>query len=94
MLVIFLSSSSFQFNIKPCLPRPESFSDEKVAGKKSTKRFVNLFLFADSQPLNYLTVSRHILRLEVIKKMPPLANQFQQTPAGMVVLHMRLKMFR
>jgi hypothetical protein len=95
MAPIYLSSLfSVKLFISLLLSLPRSFLKEKNADKKSAEALGESYLFADSQPLNYLAIPLHFLHFEVVEKVPPLANQFQQTPAGMVVLHMRFKVLR
>jgi hypothetical protein len=49
-------------------------------------------LFSQSQALNDRSVTFRILLLHIVQKPSPLADEFQQTPAGMVVLFMLLEM--
>jgi len=79
------------FFLRFFFPFRGSLLKEKNAEKKSAEALRESYLFTDSQPLNYLAIPFHVVRFEVIEKVPPLANQFQQAPAGMVVLDMRLK---
>jgi hypothetical protein len=52
------------------------------------------FLFPDSQFLNQGAVALHILLLEIVKEMPSLTDEFQESPPGMVILGMGLEMLR
>jgi hypothetical protein len=51
------------------------------------------FLPSETQAFDNRPVPFHILVLDVIKESAPLADQHQQTPSGMVILLVDLKMF-
>jgi hypothetical protein len=55
---------------------------------------VEFFLFPDSQLLDQGAVTLHIYFLQVVQEVPPLTYEFQETPAGMVILHVGLEMLR
>ena len=54
---------------------------------------LDLRLLPEPEPLNHRSVSLHVLAFHVIQKPPPLADQLQQAPPGVMVLLMGLEMF-
>ena len=51
-----------------------------------------LRLFSDTQTLNNGPVSFDILLLDIIEKPAPLSDEFQEAPAGMMILLVHLEM--
>src|SRR4051812_3353993 len=51
-------------------------------------------LLADTEPVDELLVPRRVLRLEVVEEAAALPDQFQEPPPRMVVLLVRLEVFR
>jgi hypothetical protein len=43
-------------------------------------------LFSESETLNHVSVTLDILPLQIIEKPPPLPDEFQKSPAGVVIL--------
>lgn len=54
--------------------------------------FSGELLFPEIEAFDDLLVSRAIINLDVFQEFPSLADQLQETPAGMVILPMGLEM--
>jgi len=51
-------------------------------------------LFSQTKTLNNLSVPFNILIFQIVQKSPPLTDQLQQAPTGMMVLFVDLEMIR
>ena len=51
-------------------------------------------LLPDPQLLNQGAVPLHIHLFQVVQEVPPLTHEFQETPAGVMILYMGLEMLR
>jgi hypothetical protein len=71
-----------------------SLAGQRSRPRKSPKSIRVTSLFANSQSLDNRAVPLYILRFEVVEQMPPLSHEFQQAPAGMMVLEMGPEMLR